>query len=504
MAGVSIGIATGKVVEDGIGVGFKRSATFQTALQQQQQQQQRHVGHAGLPVKSTRGCCRGNHAVMAGDTWRSHEHIHGGRRICNVLLGRELGSQQQRLPLGPRVVRLTWKMTRKGHPVRLSGPGERDGRDRVGLPLTATADSSVSSERPVAVANDDEKLDDQGVPSASNEGTEAKTGSSKMSNNAPNEEKAESWKKVREMMEKGTICEVKVVESNSGGLVVHVAGLRGFLPFSQVDRARMTTDMGVTGGETMKMSAVGAKLSGKTISARVIEASERTSRLIVSEKAVIWAAQFDQLSVGDELAGVVTSVTDFGAFVDVKPPNGGSPMSGLIHVSEMSWDAVRNPADIVREGDQVSVKLIEIDRRDSRHTVYDIDGVLARRTRIRAVRLINVEEGHLFTFVVQSQLDDAGSDGVNDSDGAALPGLQEICDELLREEGVEKVLLGRKAIEKKVVSQDLELWLSNVPIEGGFTLLARSGRQVQEVNVITSLDREKMKAAVQTVTSRVP
>ena len=86
-----------------------------------------------------------------------------------------------------------------------------------------------------------------------------------------------------------------------------------------------------------------------------------------------------------------------------------------------------------------------------------------------------------------------------------LPGLDGICNELLQEDGITDVKFGRQALEKRVVSQDLELWLSSVPAKDNqFKLLARAGRQVQEVYLTTSLDQEGVKKAVQRVLGRVP
>jgi len=86
-----------------------------------------------------------------------------------------------------------------------------------------------------------------------------------------------------------------------------------------------------------------------------------------------------------------------------------------------------------------------------------------------------------------------------------LPGLDGICNELLQEDGITDVQFGRQVLEKRVVSQDLELWLSNVPAKDNkFTLLARAGRQVQEVYLTSSLDQEGIKKAVQRVLGRVP
>ena len=86
-----------------------------------------------------------------------------------------------------------------------------------------------------------------------------------------------------------------------------------------------------------------------------------------------------------------------------------------------------------------------------------------------------------------------------------LPGLDGICNELLQEDGITDVRFGRQALEKRVVSQDLELWLSSVPAKDNqYKLLARAGRQVQEVYLTTSLDQEGVKKAVQRVLGRVP
>lgn len=86
-----------------------------------------------------------------------------------------------------------------------------------------------------------------------------------------------------------------------------------------------------------------------------------------------------------------------------------------------------------------------------------------------------------------------------------LPGLQTILEELLREEGISEIRISQQGFEKRVVSQDLQLWLSNAPAIGKqFTLLARAGRQVQEIQLTTSLDQEGIKRALQRVLERVP
>lgn len=85
-----------------------------------------------------------------------------------------------------------------------------------------------------------------------------------------------------------------------------------------------------------------------------------------------------------------------------------------------------------------------------------------------------------------------------------LPGLSELCAALRSVPGIDSVSLGRQAKEQRVVSQDLEVWITNQPAEGGFTLVARAGRLVQEVNLQTSLPVDAVKAAVLQVTSGLP
>ncbi|XP_042513664.1 uncharacterized protein LOC122088452 isoform X2 [Macadamia integrifolia] len=105
-------------------------------------------------------------------------------------------------------------------------------------------------------------------------------------------------------------------------------------------------------------------------------------------------------------------------------------------------------------------------------------------------------------------------DGPSESDNSGisgnlkiepLPGLDIICGELLQEDGITDVRISWQGFERRVVSQDLQLWLSNAPaVNKQFTLLARAGRQVREIQLTTSLDQEGIKKALQRVLERVP
>ncbi len=147
----------------------------------------------------------------------------------------------------------------------------------------------------------------------------------------------------------GDTVDAKVVNAVRGGLIVMVNGVRGFVPASMVAE-RFVSDLN--------------QFKNKDIKAQVIEIDAANARLILSRKAVAAqerAAQlaevFSKLSVGEV---VVARLTDFGAFVDL----GG--VDGLVHVSEISHDRVKNPADVLTKGDKVNVKILALDTEKGR------------------------------------------------------------------------------------------------------------------------------------------
>eukprot|EP00850_Spirogloea_muscicola_P006617 SM000031S11626 [mRNA] locus=s31:738435:740102:- [translate_table: standard] len=278
---------------------------------------------------------------------------------------------------------------------------------------------------------------------------------------------------------------------------------------------------------------------GSTVAVAVLEADEAGGRLILSERAALWARRLRAVREADVFDGRVNAVADFGAFVDLRFPDGSFPLSGLVHVSEISWDPVRDARDVLRQGQAVSVKVIQVDREKNRLALSikqlqadplleTLDTLMPVATlvppRIASLPLPSMPvhhpkqagppaEARLVAFAlgfpqanVASERSREEAQAIGDAEllQIPLPGLDAICKELLNEPGILSVVQGRQALEQRVVSQDLELWLSNAPAEDGrYTLLARAGRQVQEVQVSTTLDREGMKAAVQRVTMRV-
>ena len=149
-------------------------------------------------------------------------------------------------------------------------------------------------------------------------------------------------------LQAGMIVEARVTAANKGGLECDVAGLRGFMPASLVSTWRV---------ENLE------EMVGQTLESLVTDIVPAARRLVLSRRAVIekTAAEakiklLETLEVGTTLDGIVRSVRDFGAFVDI-----GEGVEGLVHVSQLSWDRVANPADVLQTGQRVRVVVKKID-----------------------------------------------------------------------------------------------------------------------------------------------
>ncbi len=169
------------------------------------------------------------------------------------------------------------------------------------------------------------------------------------------------WAEVEKMLEDGASFEGKVEGFNKGGLIVPIYGLRGFIPASQLG---ITRRMGVSGDTP---DARYAKMIGEPITVRVIEVDRKRRRLILSERAAssetrqsIKERVIESLEEGKVYTGKVTSLADFGAFVNV---NGAD---GLVHLSEISWEHVQHPSEVLEVGQEIQVKIINVDREKKR------------------------------------------------------------------------------------------------------------------------------------------
>ncbi len=168
--------------------------------------------------------------------------------------------------------------------------------------------------------------------------------------------KDKGWDEIQAKLEGGETVEVTPFDANRGGLLVEYEGIRGFLPVSQLSAEHYPRVGSSDKDEILQRLN---SLVGKNIKVRILDAIKKDNKLIFSEKEAIkdgLAQRFAELSVGDTVKGVVTGVVDFGVFVNV------DGIEGLIHISEISWERVNNPADYVKVGDQVEAKIIAIDK----------------------------------------------------------------------------------------------------------------------------------------------
>ncbi len=162
------------------------------------------------------------------------------------------------------------------------------------------------------------------------------------------------WEKVESSLETGEAITTFVEGYNKGGLLVPVGQLRGFVPGSLVSVFRE----GDGGSPEDRWS----EAIGKEITLKVIEVDRSRQRLILSERDAIGETReaikdqlLDNLAVGDRVSGYVSSLADFGAFVNIQG------VDGLVHLSELSWDHVDHPSDLVKVGQELEVEVISID-----------------------------------------------------------------------------------------------------------------------------------------------
>ena len=156
-----------------------------------------------------------------------------------------------------------------------------------------------------------------------------------------------AWGEIERKKETDEPVEGPVIEVVKGGLILDI-GLRGFMPASLVELRRVR-DL--------------QPFVGKTLTAKIIELDRNRNNVVLSRRSWLEETQreqrqglLDSLKVGETRHGVVSSIVNFGAFVDI----GG--IDGLIHVSELSWKHVEHPSQVVQVGDEVDVQIVKIDK----------------------------------------------------------------------------------------------------------------------------------------------
>ncbi|MFH1536842.1 MAG: S1 RNA-binding domain-containing protein [Patescibacteria group bacterium] len=183
---------------------------------------------------------------------------------------------------------------------------------------------------------------------------ENETGAMEMSLRQAGHQKA--WDSLEGLMREENVVEATVIEANKGGLLVRVGRVPGFLPVSQLSTEHYPR---VEGGNKNKILEKLQSYIGDDFKVRVIDVDEGEDKLIVSEKAAKKEEQrkvISKYNVGDIVDGKITGVVDFGAFIEF-----GDGLEGLVHISELAWQRIDNPRDIIKVGDEVKAQIITID-----------------------------------------------------------------------------------------------------------------------------------------------
>ena len=169
-----------------------------------------------------------------------------------------------------------------------------------------------------------------------------------------------------EALDIGQVIEARCIGMVKGGLELEVANHKAFMPASQVD-THFVKDISIFLNEKVRCE--------------IIELNRKRGRIVLSRRKVVAAEQerrreelLGTLEIGRQMTGVITTIQPYGAFADI----GG--IDGLIHISDMSYERINHPSEVVKVGDQVNVKILKLEQDDSGE-VTRIDLGSSRRSR---------------------------------------------------------------------------------------------------------------------------
>lgn len=163
------------------------------------------------------------------------------------------------------------------------------------------------------------------------------------------------WARLEELRRANTTLKARIKEANKGGLMVDVDGMDAFLPVSQLSGDHYPR---IAGGDKNKILEKLREYVGQDFTVRVIDVNEKDEKLIVSEKSLSEETApvvLPNITVGQVVEGDVSAITAFGAFVKF------DGVEGLVHISELAWQRIDHPKDVVRIGDHVKAQVIQID-----------------------------------------------------------------------------------------------------------------------------------------------
>ncbi|MBI5728559.1 MAG: S1 RNA-binding domain-containing protein [Candidatus Magasanikbacteria bacterium] len=165
------------------------------------------------------------------------------------------------------------------------------------------------------------------------------------------------WDRMGKLLKDGLTIPAKVLQANKGGLMVQVDALVGFMPVSQLNPDHYPR---VPGGDKNRIFEHLRSMIGQALQVKVIDINQKEEKLIVSEKAV-WEdeqkAVLDAYKIGDTVEGEISALTSFGAFIKF-----GEGLEGLVHISEIVWQRIDHPRDVLKIGERAKAVIIDLNK----------------------------------------------------------------------------------------------------------------------------------------------
>jgi len=170
-----------------------------------------------------------------------------------------------------------------------------------------------------------------------------------------------TWEDLREKKEKGEILKVKILGANKGGLLCSLGGIPAFLPVSQLSPEHYPR---IADADKQKIFTELQKFIGETLEVKILDLSIKENKLILSEKAKTLEETkkiLENYKQGDVIEGEIKGIAEFGAFIKFPlGDNNSKQIEGLIHISELDWQLIEDPSEIVSVGQIVKAKIIDI------------------------------------------------------------------------------------------------------------------------------------------------
>jgi len=174
-----------------------------------------------------------------------------------------------------------------------------------------------------------------------------------------------AWETLKQKYDNSETFPAKILGANKGGLLAEVSGIPAFLPASQLSSANYPK---VENGDNQKILKALQKLVGRELEVKVFDLNQKENKLILSEKTkenIKIKEMLKSFNIGDIVEGEITGVVNFGAFLKFQVPlkeesDETESLEGLIHISELDWQLIKDPLEVVKVGDKVKAKIIDI------------------------------------------------------------------------------------------------------------------------------------------------